>query len=157
MIVYHGSDRAVSKPDVMHSRKNVDFGSGFYVTPLEKQAINWSRRTARRKGLPVVSRYNLDENCFKTYKTLRFDEYSGEWLDFVLSCRREMDCSEYDIVMGGVANDRVFDTIELLLNGLIDKETALGRLRFERPNYQICIRSQDVIDECLQWLGSEIL
>ena len=157
MIVYHGSDRAVPKPDVLHSRKNVDFGSGFYVTPLEEQAINWSRRTARRKGLPVVSRYNLDEGCFKTYKTLRFDEYSGEWLDFVLSCRREMDCSEYDIVMGGVANDRVFDTIELLLNGLIDKETALGRLRFERPNYQICIRSQDVIDECLQWLGSEIL
>ena len=24
MIVYHGSDRAVSKPDVMHSRKIID-------------------------------------------------------------------------------------------------------------------------------------
>ena len=145
MIVFHGSDRAILKPDILHSRKNVDFGPGFYVT------------FARRSGNSVVSRYDLDKTCFSCCKTLRFDAYSGEWLDFVLSCRRRLDHSDYEIVMGGVANDRVFDTIELLMNSLIDKDTALGRLRYEKPNYQICLRSQSVIDRFVQWIGSETL
>ena len=157
MIVFHGSDRAIPKPDIFHSRKNVDFGPGFYVTPLEEQAKSWSRKFTRRNGSSVVSRYDLDETCFSVCKTLRFDAYSGEWLDFVLSCRRRLDHSDYEIVMGGVANDRVFDTIELLMNGLIDKDTALGRLRYEKPNYQICLRSQSVIDRFVQWIGSETL
>ena len=157
MTVFHGSDRAIPKPDILHSRKNVDFGPGFYVTPLQGQAQSWSRRFARRDRQAVVSRYMLDETCFSSCKTLRFDAYSGEWLDFVLSCRKGLDQSDYDIVMGGVANDRVFDTMELLENGLIDKTAALGRLRYEKPNYQICFRSQFVIDEFLQWTGSETL
>ena len=89
------------------------------------------------------------------YSVLRFDSYSEEWLDFVFSCRRDKDRSVYDIVVGGVANDRVFDTIELYLEGLIGKQEALGRLRFEEPNPQLCIRNQAVIDECLRYLGSE--
>ncbi len=33
MILYHGSFVVVDKPDLEHSRPNVDFGKGFYVTP----------------------------------------------------------------------------------------------------------------------------
>ena len=38
MILYHGSFVAVTQPDLVHSRKNVDFGKGFYVTPIFEQA-----------------------------------------------------------------------------------------------------------------------
>ncbi len=38
MILYHGSFVAVNQPDLVHSRKNVDFGKGFYVTPIFEQA-----------------------------------------------------------------------------------------------------------------------
>ena len=34
MILYHGSFLEIAKPDLVHSRFNVDFGRGFYVTPL---------------------------------------------------------------------------------------------------------------------------
>ena len=34
MILYHGSFLVIAKPDLVHSRSNVDFGRGFYVTPL---------------------------------------------------------------------------------------------------------------------------
>ena len=34
MILYHGSFLEIVKPDLAHSRPNVDFGRGFYVTPL---------------------------------------------------------------------------------------------------------------------------
>ena len=38
MILYHGSFLEIAKPDLVHSRPNVDFGRGFYVTPLYEQA-----------------------------------------------------------------------------------------------------------------------
>ena len=37
MILYHGSFLEIVKPDLTHSRPNVDFGRGFYVTPLYEQ------------------------------------------------------------------------------------------------------------------------
>jgi len=58
---------------------------------------------------------------------------------------------EYDIVEGGIANDRVFDTIENFMENQITKEVALGRLRFEQPNNQLCILNQRLIDECLSF------
>ena len=42
---------------------------------------------------------------------------------------------------GGVANDKVFNTVELFFDGLIDKEEAIKRLRFEKPNLQLCFRT----------------
>ena len=80
-----------------------------------------------------------------------------EWLDFILECRKGNDHFDYDIVSGGVANDRVFDTVELFFGGLIDKKTAIGRLKYEKPNLQICFRTQTVIDRTLTFVGSEIV
>ena len=39
MILYHGSYLEIAKPGLTHSRSNVDFGCGFYVTPLYEQAV----------------------------------------------------------------------------------------------------------------------
>lgn len=153
MILYHGSPAIVSMPDVVHSRIRVDFGRGFYSTPLREQELNWCQRFKRR-GTAFLNVYELDDNAFDRFSVLRFDSYSDEWLDFVFACRRGMDKSTYDMVIGGVANDRVFNTVELYFDGLIDKQEAVGRLRFERPNSQLCIRTQGVIDECLRFLRS---
>lgn len=35
MILYHGSSLAVPHPDLTHSRRNLDFGRGFYTTPIK--------------------------------------------------------------------------------------------------------------------------
>ena len=56
-----------------------------------------------------------------------------------------------------VANDKVFDTIQLYLDGLIDKQESIKRLRYDRPNMQYCFRSQAVIDEFLEFVSSEVL
>ncbi len=41
MILYHGSFLEISQPDLVHSRPNLDFGRGFYVTPMYAQASNY--------------------------------------------------------------------------------------------------------------------
>ena len=157
MIVYHGSNVEVEKADVSHSRKNVDFGKGFYVTTVKEQAINWCMRFKRRKENAIISIYDLDEKRIEKYKVLEFKDYSEDWIDFILKCRSGEDNTDYDIVMGGVANDKVFNTVELFLDGLIDKLEAIKRLKYEKPNYQIAFRTQNSIDDLLRFKGSEIL
>ena len=61
----------------------------------------------------------------------------------------------YDIVMGGVANDRVFNTVELYFDGLIDKAEAIERLRYEKPNIQVCLRTERALNGYLHSEGSE--
>ena len=155
MILYHGSYLAIKKPDISFSRNNVDFGRGFYTTPIKEQAVNWSRRFKKHRQ-SVISVYDIDEPALKNSASImEFTAYSDEWLDFIVCCRRGEIIGEYDIVIGGVANDKVFDTIQLFLDGLIDKMEAINRLRYEKPNVQYCFRSQQVIDKHLHFLSSE--
>ena len=151
MILFHGSDREIAKPDVVHSRKEVDFGAGFYTTPIEEQARNWCKKFARRGKQGIVSVYMLDEMAFENCCIKRFAAYSEEWLDFVSQCRSGQYESDYDIVIGGVADDRVFDTIELYFEHLISRTEAIGRLEMEKPNLQICFRRQEVLDRYLKF------
>ncbi len=155
MILYHGSYLGIPYPDLSHSRDKVDFGRGFYTTPLREQAEKWCGKFKRRGKDGVISRYTFDEDAFETLKIRRFESYSEEWLDFILACRSGEDRWEYDIVIGGVADDKVFNTIELYLDQLIDRTEAIKRLRYEKPNLQICFRTQEAIDEYLRFEGSE--
>ena len=157
MTLYHGSYIEVDKPDVTYSRLNVDFGRGFYATPLYEQALKWCGKFKRRGQSGMISKYQLDETAFQEKKVLRFETYSEEWLDFILECRSGKDMTDYDIVIGGVANDKVFNTVELYFDGLIDKKEALKRLKYEKPNLQVCLRTQEVLDKYLIFEGSEMV
>ena len=157
MMIYHGSYREIKKPDISYSRKNVDFGQGFYTTTVLEQAQKWCKKFKDKGKDAVVSFYDLDESTLKKYKILQFKNYSEEWLDFIISCRSAKDTSDYDVIMGGVANDKVFNTVELFLDNLIVKKEALKRLRYEKPNFQIAFRNQDVIEKCLIFQRSETL
>lgn len=155
MILYHGSYLEIQNPDLIHSRNNVDFGRGFYTTPIYEQAVKWCEKFKRRGKNGIVSYYNFNEKAYQELKVLKFDSYSEEWLDFILNCRTESDSTDYGIVIGGVANDKVFNTVELYFDNLIDKKEAIRRLRYEKPNLQICFRSQKSLNEYLHYEGSE--
>ena len=156
MIIYHGSFVEIEKPDLVHSRLNVDFGCGFYATPLYEQAAKWCSKFKRRGKDGIISRYEYDEKREVELKTLKFDSYSEEWLDFILNCRSGKDSTNYDLIVGGVANDKVFNTVELFFDGLIDKAEAINRLRYEKPNLQICFRTEKALS-LLNFEGSETL
>lgn len=79
MTVCHGSDIEIFQPDIA-SRSNVDFGKGFYATPIYEQAENWCRKFKRRGKAGIISVYDFDESAYGKLKVLRFDSYSEEWL-----------------------------------------------------------------------------
>ena len=145
MILYHGSYLEIKEPDLSHTRNNVDFGSGFYVTPIYEQAAKWGSKFKRQNKESVINEYDFNETAYKSLKVLEFNSYSEQWLDFILNCCRGKDKTDYDIVAGGVANDKVFNTVELYFDNLIDKKAALRRLIYEKPNMQFCFRTENAL------------
>lgn len=155
MEVYHASVLRVERPDVYHSRKFLDFGQGFYVTTLREQAVKYAQRFTRRGKEAWLNIYDFDEHImFSSYSMKEFKRYDEEWLDFVVACRRGYVVGDYDLVRGGIANDKVFRTVDLFFSGDITKQEALRRLLFEHPNDQLCIRSQELLDNCLTFKES---
>jgi predicted RNA-binding protein YlxR (DUF448 family) len=143
MKVYHGSDTAVSVVDLQKCKPNKDFGRGFYVTKLRSQAEDMAKRVTKYNKLtPVVTEYEFDEYAYEDedLKVLRFDDYSEEWLDFVVLNRnadKRKQAHDYDIVEGPVADDRISRNVSKYLRGKISKENFLEMLKHSE-NHQIC-------------------
>ena len=91
------------------------------------------------------------------WRVKHFESYDKEWLDFVAQCRDGKDAGNYDMVVGGIANDKVILTLDRYFIAEISQEEALGLLKFEKPNIQYCIRSERMLHECLKYLKSEQL
>ena len=158
MILYHGSHKAIAKPNISFSRSNTDFGKGFYTTTTKEQAQRWTERFKRRFGYGTISIYEADEKELrKNTSVLEFETYSVEWLQFIAQCRQGGMGTNFDLVIGGVANDDVYNTLTIYFQGYIEKEEAIKRLRYEKPNIQYCFRNQETIDTYLQFTGSETI
>lgn len=159
MKLYHGSYCEVKKPDISFSRDSLDFGKGFYLTDIKKQALDWIDRFIQRGKADCLNTYNLDLGCIKDkYKVKEFISYDMEWLDFILDCRNSSKrYLQYDVIIGGIADDKVYNTIELYEYELITKEEALKRLKYHKPNNQICITNQEVLDIHLEFNLCEVI
>ena len=155
MILYHASDIEIVSPDVIHSRNKVDFGAGFYTTPYYEMSKSWSERFKTQNKAGIISKYELNPSMYEKCSILRFESYNEKWLDFIIACRNGKEVDKYDVIEGGVANDRVFNTIELFLSNLIDKTEVMKHLKYEKPNWQICFKKQHAIDQYLTFIGSE--
>lgn len=151
--LYHASKVIVDKPDVLHSRESLDFGKGFYLTRLKAQAEKYAERFLRIGDNAFLNVYSLDEDL-TGFTTLVFDKYDGEWLDYIVACRRLQPHSIYDIIEGGIANDKVYNTVDLYMQGIYTKEQALDQLIYKKPNNQICITNQQLLDAHLHFINS---
>ncbi|WP_318662181.1 DUF3990 domain-containing protein [Treponema sp.] len=146
MIIYHGSYIKIEKPEIIIQEKGRDFGFGFYTTTIKEQAERWAIRTARllsrqsgKNENAVINIYDYDENSAKDLNIKSFPNADLEWLELVIKCRSDLKFSHgFDIVSGKIANDNVGETIEYVLAGIMRKEDAIERLKFEKINDQIC-------------------
>lgn len=164
MIIYHGSNMKIEEPKIIKSNRALDFGFGFYATTFKEQAEKWAVRKCTNfngeiEGSPIISIYELDlEIANSEYEVYEYKGVNKEWLEFILMNRRNINSkSPYDITIGEVADDQVFATINLLVKGWIEAETAIKRLKFKLPNNQLCISNQEVIDSCLKYIGMEVV
>lgn len=153
MRLYHTSNTIIPLPDVNHSRKHLDFGEGFYLTPVEQQARDYGQRFTRRGEPAIMNVFELSDEMSGIRRKV-FNAYDGEWLDYITACRKGLTHEEFDVIEGGIADDKVFDTVDLYHTGIYTREQALDQLQWKKPNHQLCITSQRVLDTYLRFVES---
>jgi hypothetical protein len=161
MIVYHGSTVVVKEPKIITSEFGRDFGAGFYTTDIRGQAERWALRKARieRRKVPgsvaYLSIFEFDEDCYHVLSAKHFPEPTEEWLDLVCKCRSNAEYHHgYDIVTGKIANDNVGETVSYVMQGIMRREDAIARLKFEQINNQICFNTEKALDY-LRYVANE--
>ncbi len=154
MIVYHGSSEVVRQPDILHSFRALDFGKGFYVTTVREQAERWARRkVVLDGGRAIVNLYQMDDDMTEL-RVKRFPDDLSDWIEFVCDCRDgKLGYQDYDLIIGKVANDKVFRVVDMYHAGIWDKERAIMEIR-AYPNYdQLAFITQIAIDKLLRFKG----
>lgn len=158
MICYHGSDTVVDTPRILDAKRPLDFGGGFYVTTNKEQAKRWAIKVAYRNNTrdKCVNRYLFDyEKANKELTVIRFARADEGWLDFICRNRNGKPTGAYDIVIGPVADDRVYRVVVEYENGDVDKETALKNLKAETLCDQILFHTERAL-AYLRYLGTEV-
>ena len=74
---------------------------------------------------------------------INFDNADEKWLDFICDNRNGKNTGNYDVVIGPVADDKVYRVVVEYENGDIDKELALKRLKTETLCDQILFHTEE--------------
>lgn len=147
MTVYHGGYTPVETPEIRIGRNTKDFGIGFYCTIIKEQAQRWARRYDTKIVLIYDVRLNQDLNIKE------FREMTDEWLDFIISCRSGK-AHDYDIVIGAMADDQIYNYISDYMDGTITREQFWVLAKFKYPTHQITFCTKEAL-KCLEYRGYE--
>ena len=150
MTLYHGSKDIVEYPEIRKAQFNKDFYFGFYCTNIEKQAERWATRYGE-KG--YINRYEYTENT--ELKILRFEKMTEEWLDFIVDCRSGK-AHDYDIVIGAMADDQIYNFISDFMDGVITRKQFWVLAQFKYPTHQINFCGEAAL-KCLEYRGYEVV
>lgn len=147
LVIYHGSYCKIEKPKILEDKFSKDFGTGFYCTILKSQAEKW----ARKYDTPIINTYEYDENT--DLKIKEFTIMSEEWLDFIIASRRGEKHS-YDIVIGAMADDQIYNYITEYIEGRISRIAFWELAKFKYPTHQIAFCTEKAL-ECIKFIDSE--
>jgi len=149
MRLYHGSNVAVEKPELLPLARALDFGRAFYLTTDFEQAAKWARTSVLRRGdgVPMVSLFDVDDSKLSALKHLHFDGPTSDWLRLVSRNRNEgRDDSGMDVVSGPVANDNTMPVLNLYFKGAYTEDEALRRLLTQRLRDQYAFKTGMALD-----------
>ncbi len=148
MLLFHGSNVGVEKPRILESDRRLDFGTGFYLTSDYDQAKRWAHLTTirRAEGEELISIFEFDKNMLSSLKILKFTEATVEWLKFVSNNRNNQSYhSDYDIVIGPVADDRTMPVIRRYFSGVYTEEETIKRLLPQKLKNQYAFCTEEAI------------
>lgn len=145
-IIYHGNYMKIEFPAIGKCKYPKDFSFGFYCT-LTKDA---AEDLALRFTTPTVNIYNLTSLSSLNIKT--FEDYNDEWLDFIISCRNG-NTHKYDVVIGPVADDTIYDYIEAYIDGQMNKSYFFESMKSKYPSPQISFHTIKALN-CINFIKS---
>ena len=157
MKIYHGSLVVVDKPEIRISNRYLDFGNGFYTTNSFEQAKTWCNKLCSRNNcnLGYISEYEFDlDSAQNQIEIIKFSDANEQWLRFVCDNRNGVCNKNYDLVIGPVADDSVYEVVKLYELGTYELTEALKRLKVEKLYNQILFHTKHSL-EFLKFISSQ--
>lgn len=148
-VIYHGSYCKVDTPKILEGKYTKDFGKGFYCTILQEQAEKW----ANKYQTPIINEYEYGENI--NLKIKNFTLMTEQWLDFIINSRNGKK-HDYDIVIGAMADDQVYNYITDLISGIITRQAFWELAKFRHPTHQIAFCTERSL-KCLKFIEAREL
>jgi hypothetical protein len=148
MKVYHGSNIKIMEPEIRVSNRLLDYGNGFYTTTDNNQAERFTEKFSRFGNNRIINVYEFDyDHAINKSSMLEFSEASHDWLEYVVKNRSGRgDDDDFDIVIGPVANDRVYTVVESYELGDYTAEEAIRRLKTFKLTDQIVFKTQKALE-----------
>ncbi len=149
MKLYHGSYTAVEKPEIIVPGRKLDFGAGFYLTSDFEQAARWAGQTVKRRkeGTPTVTVFEFESAACDALKVKKFEAATMEWLLFVVANRKlSLPESEWDIVIGPVANDQTAPALTLFMEDFLSAEHTIEMLLPQRLKDQYVFKTPRALE-----------
>lgn len=76
-----------------------------------------------------------------------------EWLDFIINCRSGKK-HNYDIVIGAMADDQIYNYITDLMSGAITRSAFWELAKFRHPTHQIAFCTTKAL-QCIKFIGTD--
>ncbi len=156
--VYHGSTFIVKRPDLEILNYKTDLRKGIYTTTDIEQAKKWTEIKKRRLKKENINKnitqyvniYEYTEN--RNLNILNFNEATEEWLKFVFKNRQSDELvHQYDIVIGPVADDNLYQVLVGYENGIYDIKETIKRLKTYLLSNQISFHTLKSL-ECIKYI-----
>lgn len=170
MLLYHGSDHVIKRPEFGAGKKHNDYGRGFYCTENIELAKEWA---VSEDADGYVNKYSIDTSRLSILDINSEQYIMLHWLGillknriFTLSTPLEREAKKYildnfnisldgiDIVKGYRADDSYFSYARDFISGVISYEQLSKALRLGMLGEQYCLVSQKAFTE-IEYVGNE--
>lgn len=152
MLLYHTGFDEIKVPDIHVGRKNADFGQGFYLSTDLDFTRRWAR--IRKDRDTYINKYELDLDAVKVLKLDR----DQKWYEYINNNRNNKAdiYAEYDVIIGPIAIDTIYDMYGITTSGFISAEDALKILSIGPVYTQVTLKTDKAV-EALSFISSEIV
>lgn len=158
VILYHGSNKVVTKPIYMGGYELNDYGKGFYTTTIREKAEEWA---LIKSGESIINTYKLDANGLKICDLDNFGPLA--WIAEVIAnrgigelqkdrnyvarmrkfiTRYKINTNGYDIIYGYRADDSYFGIVSAFLRNVITVDEVVEYFYKGKLGKQVFVKSR---------------
>lgn len=170
MIIFHGSENIIYKPEYGKGSAANDYGRGFYCTESIDMAKEWA---CKRNRDGFANKYSLNINDLNvcdlndgTYNILNWlallTRYRGYWqrrsiaeeAKEFLQANYLIDISTFDVIIGYRADDSYFSFVQDFIMGTISLQKLSEAMRLGKLGEQVVLKSEKAFER-ISYLSNE--
>lgn len=150
--LFHTGFQVIEKPDIKIGRANADFGQGFYLSNDEEFSRRWARDL---KGeTTYLNVYDLDTDGLQ----LKHFTRGEDWFEYIFANRgnRADSHADFDVIIGPIANDTIYDVLGITTSGILPKSKSLAVLNIGHAYEQAVIKSEKALSQ-LAFIRADVI